>query len=191
MEKFFKILYYSGLSFFVFFVAYLSVMLSISPKKDLEKRGFIPCTEKFVLEAGACEKGSIGCTFGCLWRDTKCNAVVIADGFGLWIQGLQSAPWSNYLFEPVVAEKVYDGNVADEMLDLENKRQENEQNHINAEKDLQHQLNLNTDMLMSDEKNSEPDYDAITKIDAPDLGGISDEVFEVKSDKKEEKTDEK
>lgn len=123
MEKFFKILYYYLLISFVLFVMYLSVVLALSPKKDVLKRGFIPCTEQMVLNVGACERGDMFCPLKWLWQDTKCNTSVVLDGLGAWIKGNQPTPWSSYLFEPVEEkisedEEPYEGNVSLEMNEL-------------------------------------------------------------------------
>ena len=79
----------------------------ISPRQDLQKRGFIPCTETLVYNITDCKPGQIKCPLQYLWQDMQCNVRVIADGFVLWSRGKQERPWSNYLFEPEVIE---DGN---------------------------------------------------------------------------------
>lgn len=179
MEKFFKILYYYVLFLLVFFVAYLSLVLTISPKKDAQKRGFIPCTETFVTEVSDCMPGSIGCTFRCLWKDTKCNATVVLNGFGAWLNGLQSRPWSNYLFEP-----------AEDMSDLQQKRDMMEKTHQVAEDEAYRQLNLNPEMIMFDH-DGQSDVQESAEEKTEDLGGIADEVLTVEPMIAEEKKDEK
>lgn len=160
MERFFKILYYYCLGMLVFFVAYLSVALAISPKNDAQKRGFIPCTQDLVLEVSLCERGKITCPLGALWSDTKCNIHVVFDGLGAWIKARQPTPWANYLFEPLIEEQLdqedpYQGNVADEMKSLEEQRQfiEMRQKELNEAKNRE--MNLDENVLIS-EPNAEP-----------------------------------
>ena len=107
MDRVLKVLFYSVLGLFFAFVVYMTTVMYISPRQDLQKRGFIPCTETLVYNITDCKPGQIKCPLQYLWQDMQCNVRVIADGFVLWSRGKQERPWSNYLFEPQVIE---DGN---------------------------------------------------------------------------------
>ncbi|MBR1600959.1 MAG: hypothetical protein IJ677_05205 [Alphaproteobacteria bacterium] len=123
MEKFFKLLYYYCLGGFVISVVYLTIMLFISPRQDALKRGFIPCTEKLVMDISYCQRGEISCPLRYLWQDMKCNAKVVLSGFGAWVKGEQKTPWANYLFSPVAQAEIdeempYKGSVLKDMDEL-------------------------------------------------------------------------
>ena len=104
MDRVLKIIFYSVLGLFFVFVVYMTTVMYISPRQDLQKRGFIPCTETLVYNITGCEPGQMKCPLKYLWQDMRCNIRVIADGFVLWSRGKQERPWSNYLFEPEVIE---------------------------------------------------------------------------------------
>ena len=104
MDRIIKIIFYGCLGLFVAFVMYLTVVMYISPRQDMQKRGFIPCTETLVYNITSCEAGKIRCPLKYLWQDIRCNVRVIANGFGQWVKGTQPRPWSNYLFVPVTEE---------------------------------------------------------------------------------------
>ncbi len=99
-DKFFKWLYVSFLAILVIYVIYFMIVLVLSPKNDFKNRGFVACTKELVMNLGECESGQIGCVLGSFYDDTKCNSKVIFKGFANWLKGKQSAPWSNYIFEP-------------------------------------------------------------------------------------------
>lgn len=101
MEKFLKLLYYYCLGLFLSFVIYMAIVMFLSPRQDVKKRGFIPCTEELVYNLSGCESGKMSCTMGYLWDDMKCNVKVVLNGLGAWAKNEQSTPWANYLFEPV------------------------------------------------------------------------------------------
>ena len=98
--RFFKNYWFSILMalFFVVTTLYFIVVF-MSPRYDLQRRGFIPCTEKLAAELETCNK-SITCTLEAILTDNMCNAKVILQGFNLWVSGKQSTPWNNYIFEP-------------------------------------------------------------------------------------------
>lgn len=89
------------ISIIIFAYAIIFVLVLASPKQDLQKRGFIVCTEEFVFNAYGCE-GSM-CLVGAIYKNSACEAKVISKGFVNWIKGEQKTPWSNYLFEPELA----------------------------------------------------------------------------------------
>lgn len=82
----------------------LFVAMIISPKEDLQKRGFIPCTEKFVQQASACENSKT-CLVGGIFEHMVCGFEVLGEGFSKWIDGEQKTPWENYIFSPIVEVK--------------------------------------------------------------------------------------
>ncbi len=162
MDTFFKSLYYCILGFTFLLVVYLTAALAFSPKNDALKRGFIPCTEAFVLHVSNCERGEIGCITKGLWQDTQCNLSVIADGFVNWLYNQQPTPWANYLFVPASQaeldqENPYIGVVSDDLNELENRRWfiENQQRELEEAK--HRTLNLDKSVLTptSDEDNAE------------------------------------
>lgn len=160
MERFFKILYYYCLGLLVIFIAYLSIMLFISPKKDALKRGFIPCTEEFVQSMILCEKGQLICPLRYLWQDTKCNISVILDGLGAWARGKQNTPWETYLFEPVIeaeqnSEIPYEGKVIVDMENLEAQREFIEARQKELEDAKNRQLGLDRNVLFGIPDNNE------------------------------------
>lgn len=187
MEHFFKWLYYSVLSVLVFFVFWLVTALFISPKNDAEKRGFIPCTEKFVLHTSSCERGQISCLLSGIWDDTKCNFAIIFKGGKNWLKGEQAAPWSNYLFTPKAeaetdAENPYVGVVLEDMQNLEAQRRFVEEKQKELELAKQRKLKLNDKVLMSspEEDNSKEDSQYIQpelKEKLQESANIDDEAF--------------
>lgn len=112
MEKFFKWLYYSLLSFFVAFTAYVITAMFLAPRQDALERGFIPCTRDFVHNISVCERGEISCPLRYLWGDMVCNVSVVASGFGAWIDGTQKTPWANYIYVPETMPEIADESLA-------------------------------------------------------------------------------
>ena len=45
-------------------------------------------------------------------KNSWCDMKVVGRGFNNWIRGKQSAPWSNYIFEPELPEDEYFDNEA-------------------------------------------------------------------------------
>lgn len=86
------------LSLIVLFVVFFT-LIALSPKQDLKKRGFIPCTEALVQEMINCQNQK-WCGFKVIINNSLCDLKVIGQGLHLWIKGQQPAPWSNYIFEP-------------------------------------------------------------------------------------------
>ena len=99
MKKFGKLLYYYILISFLLLTLYMVIALTISPRTDSQGRGFIPCTEEFIINVSECQKGQITCPIKWLWRDMKCNTGVIMEGLGAWVRGQQKTPWANYIYE--------------------------------------------------------------------------------------------
>jgi len=187
MERFWKLLYYYCLGGFVISVVYLTVMLFISPRQDALKRGFIPCTEKLVIDISSCQRGKISCPLMHLWQDMKCNGSVVLGGFGAWVKGEQSTPWENYLFEPkafaeIDEETPYIGNVSSDMDDMEKQRLFIEAKHTELEEIKNRQLQLNENVIMSAPEAQIPSQDvkAIKKHEliSEKAGDINDEAFD-------------
>lgn len=89
----------------IFFV--LFVLILISPRQDLQKRGFIPCTEALAEQVLSCEKNKIICMLSATMKNSWCDMKVVGRGFSNWVKGKQPAPWSNYIFEPELPEDEY------------------------------------------------------------------------------------
>lgn len=187
MERFWKLLYYYCLGGFVISVVYLTVMLFVSPRQDALKRGFIPCTEKLVIDISSCQRGKISCPLMHLWQDMKCNGSVVLGGFGAWVKGEQSTPWANYLFEPkalaeIDEETPYIGNISSDMDDMEKQRLFIEAKHTELEEIKNRQLQLNENVIMSAPEAQIPSQDvkAIKKHEpiSEKAGDINDEAFD-------------
>ena len=176
MDTFFKSLYYCILGFAFLLVVYLTAVLAVSPKNDALKRGFIPCTEAFVLHVSDCERGEIGCITQGLWQDTKCNLSVIAGGFTAWLYGQQPTPWANYLFVPASSaeldeENPYTGVVFDDLNDLADQRLFIEKQQQELEEAKHRALNLDKSVLTpsSDEDNAEKNGQYIKEPVSPEI----------------------
>lgn len=188
MEKFWRLLYYYCLGGFVIGVVYLTTMLFIAPRQDALKRGFIPCTEKLVLDISSCERGKISCPMGYLWQDMKCNVKVVLNGFGAWVKGEQKTPWANYLFEPkalaeIDEETPYVGNVAQDMDNLEEQIEFIKAKQAELEEAKNRQLEINENITMSDPEENVPSADKKTAdkprtIAEENAEDIADEAFE-------------
>lgn len=197
MARFFHLLYYYLLALLVLFVAYMVIMLVLSPRQDLQKRGFIPCTEEFVLNVADCTRGEIICPLKYLWRDTTCNATVILDGFGAWVKGKQKTPWANYLYKPELPELSdmtdYNGNIVEDMQDLEAQSQFIERKNRELDEAKKRGLNLREDVLLSSPEDiltNENDMEDIAPvIEEKNTGDISDEAFMDEIIIKEEKNE--
>lgn len=190
MTRFLHLLYYYILALMVAFVAYITLMLAVSPKVDMQKRGFIPCTEQLVSSVSICKKGSVGCPLKYLWQDMKCNTFVILDGFGAWMRGKQPTPWANYLFEAeTIYDDDYDGDVVSDMADLEAQSQFIQGKKEELEEAKNRGLNLRDDVLMSAPEDVLPndvkaDIEQEPAEEDVEQGDISEEAF---MDKFEEK----
>lgn len=80
------------------------ILVLIAPQQDEQNRGFVPCTQKMAAEVYDCNKSSF-CVLSAVIDNSFCNLGVIGKGLKLWVSGKQSAPWSNFLFEPTVADE--------------------------------------------------------------------------------------
>lgn len=118
MTKFFlfvKEYWFGLLTSFILLVGFLFFLLVLlSPRYDLQKRGFIPCTETFAQNLQLCPRdGKYRCVFSEIMKNSWCDAKVIGSGFKLWVTGKQPAPWSNYIFKPELSESENDADELD------------------------------------------------------------------------------
>jgi hypothetical protein len=87
------------------FLGVVTVLL-LSPKQDVDNRGFIPCTKALMDNLFDCDR-KILCSIKAVLTNTKCEISVIHDGIKLWINDKQDYPWSNYIFEPKLPSSAY------------------------------------------------------------------------------------
>lgn len=92
------------ISLFVTAFMLVFVLVLISPRQDLQKRGFIPCTETMANELFACQDNKVFCMVKTILQNSWCDTKVIGDGLKLWANGEQKTPWANYIFTPELAE---------------------------------------------------------------------------------------
>lgn len=187
MEKFFRLLYYYVTGGIFLFVLYLCAALAFSPKTDAKKRGFIPCTENFVLSVSECEAGTLGCPLKALWQDTKCNLYVIFDNLGGWIRGTAPSPWSEYFFTPVVQaqideEEPYTGDVVQDIENVEKKRIFLKARQKELQDAKNRKMNFSDEVLVPENYTDESGGEYVGKPEAePENSGgaaaIADEAF--------------
>lgn len=105
MRNFIKIHWFGILLSFIS-VLFLGLMALVfySPRQDVLKRGFIPCTQQLVKDVFACGEHKHWCMSKAIVKNTGCDFKVVLDGAKAWAEGKQPAPWSNYLFEPKLPE---------------------------------------------------------------------------------------
>lgn len=169
IDKVFKYIYFLILFCIVSTAIYLTTVLIISPKNDLQNRGFIACTRDLVLNLGECKSGETGCVFKSFYKDTSCNLGVIADGFSAWIKGNQSTPWDNYIFEPEWQEKSENPYLSNPKEDMENMRLDREfilQKQQELENIKNGKIKANKEVIIFD-----PEFENIEEI-------VEDEVIE-------------
>lgn len=94
--------HFIGLTFsiiiFMFILLYAIVLFS--PKHDLQKRGFVQCTDNIASDISQCGKGINFCLIKSVLKGTQCDINIIYTGLKDWIKNKQEYPWSNYYFEP-------------------------------------------------------------------------------------------
>ena len=95
-EYWFGILLLTAALLFLIFAA----IVAAAPHDDAKMRGFTPCTYRLAQELSLQGAGRrIWGVLGAVGESYVCYAGVVADGVGLWLDGKQPAPWSNYFFE--------------------------------------------------------------------------------------------
>lgn len=133
----------TGLIIFIGLIMFVLILLS--PRQDLQRRGFIPCTEDMAERLIACDR-QIGCVMGAIMENSWCDAKVIGRGVKNWLSGKQSAPWSNYIFIPELpadelfdeaAQKEYFQNNPDSLQEMQELKQLNEElENDNSQSDI-------------------------------------------------------
>lgn len=100
-------------------IVYFAVVF-ISPRYDMQGRGFVPCTTELATKVEACGQGKVFCILGAIGIDNLCNLKVIGKGFKNWVNGEQKTPWSNYIFTPEVPQNLsVNDEEAEEIYPLE------------------------------------------------------------------------
>ena len=77
----------------------IAVLILLSPKQDMKRRGFVPCTEEMIEDLLNCNRRFL-CSSRAIIENNLCVAQVIRIGFSDWVKGKQPRPWSNYIFKP-------------------------------------------------------------------------------------------
>lgn len=186
MERFLKYCYYIFLFCLIAATIYMTAVMFAAPRKDALKRGFIPCTEKLVIDITDCKSGNIGCAAASLWNDAKCNIKVVAGGAAAWMRGEQPTPWSNYLFTPVYelyaeGEAAYGEETILDLADIEEKHILMQKKQNEFEDSKQRQYNLDEGVLIYDPENDILSSGVNATADETEMieesGDISEEVF--------------
>ena len=127
------------MSLFLFCAITYFVIVFISPRYDIQRRGFVPCTEELADNVELCGKDNVLCILSAIGTDNLCNLKVIAKGFQNWLDGEQSTPWSNYIFVPELPKNMSDEHeqteefysINQELLqDMQNLKKLNKEQHI-------------------------------------------------------------
>lgn len=95
--------YWFGLlsSSIVFLGFFLFLLVLVSPRTDVQKRGFIPCTEAMAEGMTSCPQSrQYRCMFGYILKNSWCDIKVVGTGLKLWAKREQKTPWSNFIFVP-------------------------------------------------------------------------------------------
>lgn len=86
-----------GFMVLVFCILFILVMLS--PRQDMQKRGFIPCTEAMAEQLLSCEN-KVFCSLSAIIQNSWCDMKVVGRGVRDWAKGQQATPWENYIYTP-------------------------------------------------------------------------------------------
>lgn len=102
---FFKEYWFGMLTSLILLMGFLFFLLVLlSPRQDIQKRGFIPCTETLAQNILDCPaETKYRCIFAEIMQNSWCDIKVIGLGFTNWIRGRQSTPWANYIFKPEIS----------------------------------------------------------------------------------------
>lgn len=90
------------ISLVVLFFVLVFVLVLFSPRHDVKKRGFIPCTEEMVSDMLSCENKNF-CMLKVVVKNSFCDSQIIISGVKSWALGQQQTPWANYFFTPEFA----------------------------------------------------------------------------------------
>lgn len=96
------------MSIFILCAITYFIVVFISPRYDIQRRGFVPCTEQLADEVEICGQNNILCILAAIGNDNLCNIKVIVKGFSNWLVGEQNTPWSNYIYTPEVPQYTSD-----------------------------------------------------------------------------------
>ena len=78
-----------------------SLIVVLSPHSDGKMRGFAPCTYELAVRLSQQSgEGKLWGVAGAVTNANLCYVSVIREGVELWVQGKQSTPWANYMYEP-------------------------------------------------------------------------------------------
>ena len=108
MRKFLAFLRYYWFGLLISFILLIGflffLLILVSPKQDVQKRGFIPCTEALAQNLLSCpQENKYSCGIKHILGNSWCNIKVIGKGWKDWWQGKQARPWSNYIYEPQIS----------------------------------------------------------------------------------------
>ena len=137
-----------GISVSVFMAYFLLVfiMVAISPRTDIQNRGFIPCSHEQTEKIINCTKNKALCVIHSAVRGNFCYMKVFNLGLWKFLSGKQSRPWSNYLF----AQETQQNN--EKYQEEINKLLEEDPNLIDGIEDLKEK---NRELLKKINKNQE------------------------------------
>lgn len=172
MQRFLKTCFYIVLGMVCLGVVYLTTVIYLSPRADLQNRGFIGCTRQMVIDLQQCQAGEIGCPFRHMVKDMKCNIKVVYIGFADWISGNQPTPWANYLFVPELSEITADDTTSatkrqNEMQNLEKRNLFIEQKQQELEDAKQRMLNIDSgELLANPDIAPQPQKSAVTDAES-------------------------
>lgn len=94
----------------LFFMQFFIVL--IAPHHDIQKRGFVSCTETMAQEVESCTDKHF-CILRAVTANAFCDSKVIIDGLSLWVKGEQPRPWNNYWFAPEYPQEEMDEGMAE------------------------------------------------------------------------------
>lgn len=100
--NFIKHYWFGLLSSSILFLGFLLFLLVlVSPRQDVQGRGFIPCTQAMADGMISCPKNrQYRCMFGYILENSWCDIKVVGRGLKFWVKREQKAPWSNFIFVP-------------------------------------------------------------------------------------------
>lgn len=84
----------------VLFLLFVTVV-AVAPHHDMKMRGFAPCTMAVAEELNiSASQKKIWEVMSAVGSGYLCYAAVMREGVSLWLDGEQTTPWANYMFEP-------------------------------------------------------------------------------------------
>ena len=135
--------------FIIFIFGVLFILVLLSPRQDVQRRGFIPCTEIMAEKMLSCENNKVFCLLSAVVQNSWCDIKVVGTGIQKWINGQQATPWENYIFVPEIpSDEIFDSEARTEYL--------RKTPDIRAEMQRLHELNKE----LEDAENKEPEIPA-------------------------------